>query len=75
MERGKGMHELLRKAATDYLKASLARCTDAQRLMFKRMYAGGQLDAQIDTVVDRMPDEKLETAMDQVQRTLAKASA
>lgn len=40
--------------------------------MFKRMYACGHLDRPIDEVVLDMPDEKLDWALTQVQRTLEK---
>jgi len=66
------MHELCRKVAIDYLKDGLSKCTKAQRHLFKRMYAGGDLELTIEAVVERMPDEKLEHAMDQVERTLKK---
>ena len=41
-------------------------------MMFKRMYAKGNLDMNINDVVDNMPEEKLDWAMQQVERTLSK---
>jgi hypothetical protein len=51
------------------LKHGLKQCTEPQRLMFKRMYAGGNLDMPIDEVVDNMPVEKLQHALNQVLST------
>lgn len=64
------MNELLEKFARDTLKGNLAKCTDSQQLMFKRMYSHKNLDLPIDEVVDNMPMERLDRAMKQVQRTL-----
>ena len=66
------MIELLEKYARRVIKEGLKRCTDRQQMLFKRMYARGNLDKPIDAVVDDMPIEKLDCAMDQVSRTLAK---
>jgi hypothetical protein len=56
------------------LLAGLSRCTDAQVLLFKRMYANGDLDAPIDKVVEKMENDKLDWAMQQVQRTIEKGN-
>lgn len=66
------MHKKLEKFARDELKVGLAQCTDAQQHMFKRMYAHGNLEMDINDVVDSMEEDKLECAMGQVERTLAK---
>lgn len=66
------MNETLKKFARDSLKEGLAKCTDGQQLLFKRMYAHKNLDMDINDVVDSMPAEKLDWAMQQVERTLAK---
>ena len=68
------MNEKLIKFARDDLKKGLAQCTEAQQLMFKRMYAGGNLELSINDVVDQMSVDKLDWAMEQVDRTLAKAT-
>ena len=65
------MNNQLDRFARSQLKESLGQCSEAQQLMFKRMYANGKIDLSIDTVVDQMPDEKLDWAMQQVERTLA----
>ena len=54
------------------LKKGLSQCTEAQQLLFKRMYAHGNLLAGIEDVVDTMDIDKLDCALGQVQRTLAK---
>lgn len=48
----------------------LKQCTDAQQLMFKRMYAGGNLNLTIEDVVKNLPTEKYDWAVKQVERTL-----
>ncbi|MCP4649564.1 MAG: hypothetical protein GY853_05735 [PVC group bacterium] len=52
------------------LKEGLKKCNKSQQTMFKRMYANGVMYMDIDDVVNNMTAEKLERAMDQVQRTL-----
>lgn len=69
------MNEVLQQFARNELKAGLAKCTPAQQDLFKRIYANGKLDLPINTVVDRMPEEKLDRAMDQVARTVQKNEA
>jgi len=58
--------------ARDELKENLARCSDAQRLFFKRMYAHGNLEMSIDDVIDGINEEELDWAMQQVEGTLRK---
>lgn len=66
------MNKTLDKFARDSLKEGLAKCTDGQQLLFKRMYAHGNLDMDINDVVDSMPADNLDWAMQQVESTLAK---
>lgn len=55
------------------LKEGLSKCSNAQHELFKRMYAkDGNLELDIETVVDNMEDGKLDWAMQQVERTLLK---
>ena len=68
------MNSTLSAFARQQLKVGLAQCTEAQRLLFKRMYSHQSPDRPIDSVVDAMPDGKLDWAMQQVERTLAKAA-
>ena len=73
--------------ARQTLKDGLPRCTEEQQEIFKLMYAGpteprhrtpevvAQMKAaDIDDVVDAMPDDELGWAVQQVERTLAKAA-
>lgn len=66
------MNSQLQSYARKSLRESLAKCTNHQQLFFKRMYAHGNLNMPINDVVDQMPEEKLDWAMQQVERTLAK---
>jgi len=66
--------------ARTQLKTGLALCTDGQQTMFKKMYAyhdhqplqEHDMSMTIEEVVDNLPENKLRTAMQQVQRTLDK---
>lgn len=66
------MNEQLQNYARTQLKEGLSQCTEAQRLMFKRMYSHGNLSLDINGVVDAMPADKLDWAMRQVETTLRK---
>lgn len=52
------------------LKAGLAQVSENSQLLFKRMYANGELEKHINDVVDDMPEEKLDWALTQVERTI-----
>lgn len=65
------MNKTLSDFARAELKAGLAQCTESQQETFKQMYSHDNLDLSIDQVVDKMPDSKLDWAMQQVQRTLS----
>lgn len=67
------MNETLQNYARIYLKEGLAQCTEDQQLLFRRMYSPTGPDRSMEDVVDHMPEDKLEWAMHQVKRTLAKA--
>lgn len=67
------MNNQLQSYARNVLKDGLSKCNDAQQLLFKRMYAKGNLDLSIGEVVDNMEDDKLDWAMQQVGSTLAKS--
>ena len=66
------MNEQLQAHARKTLKEGLAQCSDGEQLLFKRMYAHGNLDRSIDEVVGNMDSDRLDRAMDQVKRTLDK---
>ena len=64
------MNEDLDKFARDWLKEKLALCTEYNHFLFKSMYANGKMSLDINTVVDKMEQEKLSWAMEQVKRTI-----
>ncbi len=68
------MNKLLQKYARQQLINGLGQCTEGQVLIFKRMYAFKHLDWNIEKVIEAMPDEKLDRAMEQVEATLKKAA-
>ena len=66
------MNKQLQQYARDTLKSGLSQCTDDEQTLFKRMYAGGRMEMPVNAVIDCMATEKLDWAMEQVQRTLDK---
>ena len=55
------MNNELQTFARDNLKKKdLAQCTDEQQLFFKRMYSHKNLKADINNIVDNMPEDKLD---------------
>lgn len=66
------MNDQLQAYARNTLKEGLAKCTSIEQYFFKRMYAHGNLELSITEVVDQMEDDKLDWAMEQVQRTMDK---
>ena len=64
------MNTQLQDFARGKLKEGLSKCTEPQQMLFKRMYSHKNLELPIDEVVDNMPWEKLDRAMQQVQSTL-----
>ena len=67
------MNDQLLQFARTTLKEGLAKLPESHQLLFKRMYSHGNLDADINDVVDSMPEEKVDWAMSQVQNSLNKA--
>lgn len=49
------------------IKELLTQCTEDQQMFFKRMYSHTDLILDINTVVDNMPEEKLDWALSQCQ--------
>jgi len=66
------MNNQLKNYARKTLKEGLDKCTETQQLLFKRMYSPGNLDASIKDVIDLIPEEKLDWAMQQVEQTIRK---
>ena len=66
------MNNKLQGFAKTNIKEGLAKLPESHVLFFKRMYANGNLGADINTIVDAMPADKLDCAMQQVQRSCEK---
>lgn len=68
------MNGSLQEFARNEIKSGLAKLSESNQVFFKRMYSHNNPDADINDVVDGMPEEKLDWAMQQIQRTLEKQS-
>lgn len=68
-------NETLKNSAREIIKSLLAQCTEGQQMMFKRMYANGNLEMPINDVVDQMDPDKMDHATSQCERTVAKNNA
>ena len=64
------MNNDLQVFAREEIKKGLSQCNDRQRDLFKRMYAYNKPELTMAEVVDTMPEDKLDWAMQQVKRTL-----
>lgn len=69
------MNDELQKFARATLKTGLAKLPGGWQLTFKRMYSHNDLDKPINEVVDAMPADKLDWAMEQVRRSIEKLDA
>ena len=69
------MNDQLQEYARTQLKEGLAKLPESNQLLFKRMYSHEDLEANINDVVDIMPEERLDWAMQQVQRTIDEKAA
>jgi hypothetical protein len=54
----------------DILKDLLSQCTEGQQMLFKRMYSHDNLERDINDAVDQMPDDKINWAISQCERTV-----
>jgi hypothetical protein len=54
----------------DNLKDLLSQCTEDQQTLFKRMYSHDDLERDINDAVDQMPDDKINWAISQCERTV-----
>ena len=66
------MNNKLEAFARNYLKENLVKCTTEEQKMFKRMYSHNNLEKPINEIVDELHVAKLDNAMKQIERTLAK---
>ena len=68
------MTELM-KIARGMIKEGLESCTEAQVHLFRRMYGLPEdivARTDINVIVDKMPDSKIEWALEQIKRTIDK---
>jgi len=66
------MNELLKDSAKKILKNLLMECSHAQQEMFKRMYCHDHLEYTIEQAIHQMDAERIDMAVNQVQRTIKK---
>lgn len=66
------MNDILQKFARDVLKTNLNYLDSAHHRIFRLMYSPYNLELDINLVVDDMPADKLDWAMQQVQNTIDK---
>jgi len=66
------MNKQLQEFARNTLKKGLAKLPESNRTLFKRMYSHKDLSLDINNVVDHLPVDKLDWAMQQVERSLQK---
>jgi len=66
------MNKQLQEFARNYIKEGLAKLTDFNHNIFKRMYSHENLDVDINDLVDAMPEDRLDWAMRQVQASVDK---
>lgn len=64
------MNKKLSNFARNYIKDGLKKLPEKCTVLFKKMYANGDITLDIDIVVDKMPDSKLDWAMQQVDRSI-----
>ncbi len=64
------MNNQLQEFAREILIEGLLKLPEANQMIFKRMYSHKDLTLPIEEVVAAMPDERLDWAMQQVQRSL-----
>ena len=63
---------LLKGFTREQLKSGLAQLPESNQRLFKQMYSHNNMELPIDKVVDNMLEDKLDWAMEQVQKTLNK---
>ena len=64
------MNNQIQDFARQKIKEGLAQLPEDWQVRFKKMYSHKNLDADINTIVDQMSEDKLDWAMQQVQRSL-----
>ena len=64
------MNQTLANSGKEILKGLLVQCSEAQQLMFKRMYCHKNLELPINDAVDQMADDKISFAITQCEKTV-----
>ena len=64
------MNKTIETFVRQQLKDGLVMCNEKQQHVFKLMYSNKNLDLGINSVVDKIPEDKLDWALCQVERTL-----
>ena len=67
--KGSAMNSVARQALVNYLHENLPKHTQEQQRLFSRMYPSSDQDATIHQIIDGIPEDKLEHAVTQVQRS------
>ena len=66
------MNIQLQNFARQTLKDGLSQLPENQQMMFKRLYSHKNLNANINDVVDKIPEDNLDLTMQLVERSLKK---
>lgn len=66
------MNQKIQDFARNELKASLAQLPEGWQKRFKQIYSHKNPNADINEVVEKMPEDKLDWAMQQVENSLKK---
>lgn len=66
------MNKILETYARNWLKENLPHCTYNQKQVFKQMYSSKNVSLDIETIIDNMPTDQLDYAIEQVERTIDK---
>ncbi len=69
------MNTQIQEFARNSIKDGLSQCTEKQQLFFKRMYSHEDLTVPIKDIVNKIPEDKLDWAMRQIENTLKKNKA
>lgn len=64
------MNKTLVEFARQQIRNGLNKCNSLQHDRFKKIYSNGDTSLSITEVVNKMPDEKLDHAMQLVERTI-----
>lgn len=66
------MNNSVENFARQSIKDGLKKLPEGWQNRFKQMYANGKISDDINTVVDNMPEEKLDWALSQVEESIKK---